>query len=392
MSNEKCQMTNGTKLVRMAEPNVTSIERIVVRGTNWVGDAVMTIPALRQLRRLFPNAHITLATRAWAEGLFADADFLDDLQVHEGSGLRSVVQQVRQWRKRNFDLAILLPNSLETALVASLARVPFRIGYATDGRQALLTHPLALPEWRESKHEVFYYLKIIAELEWLIRREQTFLDTQPDGSLEVSETRKSVARDFLQSRGVREDRTMVALCPGSINSRAKRWPAERYAQLADRLIDELGAQVLLIGSSAEAEVSREVSRQMRHQPLVLTGQTELDKLVATLSLVDLLVTNDTGPAHIASALGRPTLVIFGPTNPLATRPFSPFGEIVREPPDCAPCMLRDCPIDHRCMTAITPAAVFERARALLSDKSTLVCQPTALSEAINKLKFAGQLE
>jgi len=376
----------------MAEPNVTSIERIVVRGTNWVGDAVMTIPALRQLRRLFPNAHITLATRAWAEGLFADADFLDDLQVHEGSGLRSVVQQVRQWRKRNFDLAILLPNSLETALVASLARVPFRIGYATDGRQALLTHPLALPEWRESKHEVFYYLKIIAELEWLIRREQTFLDTQPDGSLEVSETRKSVARDFLQSRGVREDRTMVALCPGSINSRAKRWPAERYAQLADRLIDELGAQVLLIGSSAEAEVSREVSRQMRHQPLVLTGQTELDKLVATLSLVDLLVTNDTGPAHIASALGRPTLVIFGPTNPLATRPFSPFGEIVREPPDCAPCMLRDCPIDHRCMTAITPAAVFERARALLSDKSTLVCQPTALSEAINKLKFAGQLE
>jgi len=376
----------------MAEPNVTSIERIVVRGTNWVGDAVMTIPALRQLRRLFPNAHITLATRAWAEGLFADADFLDDLQVHEGSGLRSVVQQVRQWRKRNFDLAILLPNSLETALVASLARVPFRIGYATDGRQALLTHPLALPEWRESKHEVFYYLKIIAELEWLIRREQTFLDTQPDGSLEVSETRKSVARDFLQSRGVREDRTMVALCPGSINSRAKRWPAERYAQLADRLIDELGAQVLLIGSSAEAEVSREVSRQMRHQPMVLTGQTELDKLVATLSLVDLLVTNDTGPAHIASALGRPTLVIFGPTNPLATRPFSPFGEIVREPPDCAPCMLRDCPIDHRCMTAITPAAVFERARALLSDKSTLVCQPTALSEAINKLKFAGQLE
>ena len=376
----------------MPEPNSTTIERIVVRGTNWVGDAVMTIPALRQLRRLFPNAHITLATRAWAEGLFADADFLDDLQVHEGSGLRSVVQQVRQWRKRNFDLAILLPNSLETALVASLARVPVRIGYATDGRQALLTHPLALPEWRESKHEVFYYLKIIAELEWLIKQEQSFLDTQPNGSLEVSETRKSIARDFLRTRGVGEGRSLVALCPGSINSRAKRWPAERYAELADRLIDELGAQVLLIGSSAEAEVSLEVSRQMRNQPLMLTGQTDLAELVATLSLVNLLVTNDTGPAHIASALGRSTLVIFGPTNPLTTRPFSPFGEIVREPPDCAPCMLRDCPIDHRCMTAITPAAVFERARELLSDKSTLACQPTPLSEAINKLKFAGQLE
>jgi heptosyltransferase-2 len=379
----------------MSELNAKRIERIVVRGTNWVGDAVMTIPALKQLRRLFPQAHITLATRTWAEGLFADADFVDDLQVHDGSGLRSVVQQVRQWRKRNFDLAILFPNSLETALVASLARVPLRIGYATDGRQALLTHPLAFPEWRESKHEVFYYLKIIAELEWLINHEQTFLDTQPDGSLEVSDARKLTARDLLRAHGVKGisgGNPVVALCPGSINSRAKRWPSERYAELADRLIDELGAEVMLVGSNTEAQVSTEVRRHMRKQPVILTGQTDLAELVAILSQVDLLVTNDTGPAHIASALGRPTLVIFGPTNPLTTRPFSPFGEIVREPPDCAPCMLRDCPIDHRCMTAITSAAVFERALELLSDKPEVACQPTPLSEAINKLKFAGQLE
>jgi heptosyltransferase-2 len=376
----------------MSAPNTREIERIVVRGTNWVGDAVMTIPALRQLRRLFPKAHITLATRAWAEGLFADADFIDDLQVHQGSGLRSVVQQVRQWRKRNFDLAVLLPNSLETALVASLARVPLRVGYATDGRQRLLTQPLALPEWRESKHEVFYYLQIVAELEWLLKQEQTFLDTQPDGSLDVSDARKTAAREFLHGKGIGEGARLIALCPGSINSRAKRWPAERYAALGDRLVDTLGAKVLLVGSSAEAEVSLEVSRQMRNQPLTLTGQTDLAELVAILSQVDLLITNDTGPAHIASALGRPTLVIFGPTNPLTTRPFSPFGEIVREPPDCAPCMLRDCPIDHRCMTAITPDQMLERARALLSNRHEHACQPTPLSEAINKLKFAGQLE
>src|SRR5258705_2147406 len=184
----------------MAVRNPKPIERIVVRGTNWVGDAVMTIPALRQLRRLFPDAHITLATRAWAQGLFAESDFLDDLQVHEGSGLRSVVQQVRQWRKRNFDLAVLLPNSLETALVASLARVPLRIGYATDGRQALLTHPLALPEWRESKHEGFYYLKIVAELEWLPKPGQRFLITQPDWFLPDGEDRRLTDRAFLRAR------------------------------------------------------------------------------------------------------------------------------------------------------------------------------------------------
>jgi heptosyltransferase-2 len=350
-------------------------KNIVVRGTNWVGDAMMTIPALRELRRLFPQARITLATRSWAKDLFAGAEFIDELQVHEGSGLRSVVHQVREWRKRSFDLAVLFTNSLETALVASLARVPLRIGYATEGRQALLTHALQLPEWRSSKHEVFYYLQIVAELEWLIKHEQSFLNTQPDGSLDISTGRKAAARDLLRAHGVASPgngRVLVALCPGSINSRAKRWPADRYAALGDRLIDELDAEVILIGSSAEVDVSRDVSGQMRNQPVVLTGQTELGELVGILSQVNLLVTNDTGPAHIASALGRPTLVIFGPTNPLTTRPFSHYGEIVRKPPDCAPCMLRDCPIDHRCMTAITPDEVFERARAILSDKLQIV--------------------
>jgi heptosyltransferase-2 len=379
-------MINAFRL--MSKDNIQSI---VVRGTNWVGDAVMTIPALRQLRRLFPNAHITLATRAWAKGLFADVDYLDELMVHEGGGLRSVVKQVREWRKREFDLAVIFPNSLETALVASLARVPLRIGYATEGRQRLLSHPLGLPEWRSLKHEVFYYLKLIAELEWLVNQEQTFLDTHPDASLEVSASRQSAARAFLSAYGVDTERDrVVALCPGSINSRAKRWPAERYAALGDKLSNELGAKILLVGSAAESEVSAAVTAQMNSTPIDLTGKTDLAELVAVLSLVNLLVTNDTGPAHIAAALGRPTLVIFGPTNPLTTRPFSPYGEIIREPPDCAPCMLRDCPIDHRCMTAISPEDVFERARAYLCEHEVVPAAQNPLAEAIRKLKFAGQ--
>jgi heptosyltransferase-2 len=349
----------------MAEVNSKTIQRIVVRGANWVGDAVMTVPALRELRRLFPKAHITLATRSWARGLFADADFLDELQVHDGTGLRSVVRQVREWRKHDFDLAVLFPNSLEAALVASLSSVPLRIGYATDGRQRLLTHPLTLPEWRGTRHEVFYYLQIVAELEWRIKGQETFLATEPNSSLEVSDARVSAAINLLRSKGVMEGRTLIALCPGSINSRAKRWSAERYAALSDRLIEEIDAQVILIGSAAEVEVSLEVAERMRNNPVVITGQTDLAELVAVISLVNLLITNDTGPAHIAAALGRPTLVIFGPTNVARTRPFSPLAEIVVHPPDCAPCMLRDCPIDHRCMTAISPDEVFDRARTVL---------------------------
>jgi heptosyltransferase-2 len=345
----------------MTELDTANINRIVVRGTNWVGDAVMSVPALRELRRLFPDAHITLATRSWAHGLFADVDFIDDIHVHEGKGLRSVVHQVREWQQREFDLAVLFPNSLEAALVAAISRVPFRTGYATEGRHRLLTHPLKLPEWRSSRHEVFYYLNIVEQLAG-----QNYQPQQPDGSLTVSEKRKAEARTLLRKYGARDGRPLIALCPGSINSRAKRWPAERYATLADRFIDDLNAEVVLIGSSAEADVSLEVSNAMRCQPLVLTGQTDLAELVSVLSVVNLLVTNDTGPAHIASALSRPTLVIFGPTNPLTTRPYSETGEIMRVPPECAPCMLRDCPIDHRCMTAIMPDDVFERAVAMLS--------------------------
>ena len=345
----------------MSTINKDSIQRIVVRGTNWVGDAVMTVPALRALRSLFPGAHITLATRGWAQGLFADADFIDDIQVHEGTGLRSVVHHVRMWQKREFDLAVLFPNSLESALVAALSRVAVRTGYATEGRQRLLTHPLQLPEWRSTRHEIYYYLNIVERLAGIPGG-----DLKPDGALSVSEVRKNEARALLRSHGISGERRVVALCPGSINSRAKRWPPERFAALGDRMIADLHADVVLIGSDAEIEVSSQVSETMRRKPFVLTGKTNLAQLVGVLSVVDLLVTNDTGPAHIASALGRPTLVIFGPTNPLTTSPYCESGQIIRVPPECAPCMLRDCPIDHRCMTAITPDDVFQQSTTMLN--------------------------
>ncbi|HXM33833.1 MAG TPA: lipopolysaccharide heptosyltransferase II [Pyrinomonadaceae bacterium] len=350
------------------------IDRVVVRGTNWVGDAVMIVPALRALGRLLPNAHVTLATRPFAKGIFEDADFLDDILICEGSPFA----QARRWRRRRFDLAVLFQNAFEPALIARLARVPLRVGYATQGRGWLLTNPLPLPQWRDSRHESFYYLNVIAEIDRLLNGAANTLELQPVFDLGVSEERKTQAGAILRASGVQSDRPLLALCPGSINSRAKRWPAERYAALADRFIEELGAEVLLIGSPEELEVSTDVSRRMEHAPIVLTGKTDLAEAVAVLSLVDLLVTNDTGPAHIASALNRPTLVIFGPTNPLTTRPFSSSAEIVRHPPDCAPCMLRECPIDHRCMTAISPDEVFERAVALLERKElvrqTAVCR------------------
>lgn len=352
----------------MAVGYANEIKRVVVRGTNWVGDSVMTVPALRALRRVLPDAKITLVVRPSAKGIFADVDFVDEIQVYDRKNLWSVWSQVREYRRKQFDLAVLFQNAFEAALIPFLAGVPMRLGYATESRQALLTHPLALPDWRSTRHEVFYYLYLITALEQLLFGKSEICESAPDASLQISDVRKSEAENLLRSYGVREREPVIALCPGSINSRAKRWPAEAYAALADKLIDSQ-RQVLLIGSADETDVTREVASRMKQQPVVLTGKTSLNQITAVLSLVDLVVTNDTGPAHISAALGRPTLVIFGPTNPLTTRPFAPEAEILRHPPDCAPCMLRDCPIDHRCMTAITVDEVFEHSHALLKRAS-----------------------
>lgn len=339
------------------------IERVVVRGVNWVGDAVMTVPALRELRRLLPRARVTLATRPWAEGIFAGADFIDDFLVtrHGSSRPAALLREAREWRARRFDLAVLLPNSFAPALVAALARVPFRTGYATQGRAPLLTHRVAVPAWRGSRHELFYYLHLVGELERSLYGTSTVETREPDLSLRVTDERAYEVKHLLHDYGVRSHRPVVAVCPGSTNSRAKRWPAERFAAVGDMLYERLDANVVLLGAAEELDISQEVARHMRVPPIVLTGRTDLAQTAAVLKASNLLLTNDTGPAHIGAAVGCPVLVIFGPTNPVTTRPFSDTAEVVRRPPDCAPCMLRDCPIDHRCMTAITPEEVFERA-------------------------------
>src|ERR1051326_8445225 len=234
-----------------------SIKRVVVRGTNWVGDSVMTVPALRALRRVLPGAHITLVIRPGTKGIFLEADFIDDVLVYDRKGALSVLGQVREWKRRKFDLAVLFQNAFEAALIPFLAGVPVRLGYATESRQALLTHPLTLPDWRSSRHEVFYYLYLVTALEQMLFGSSEICEAAPDGSLQISETRKSEAENLLRVYGVREGEPVVALCPGSINSRAKRWPAEAYAALADRLI-ESRRQVVLIGSADEVDVTREV--------------------------------------------------------------------------------------------------------------------------------------
>ena len=341
----------------MEKTRPDEINRIVVRAPNWVGDAVMSVAAFRKLRALFPNAHITVVSKPGTADIFRDADFVDEVLVYERRGLASFWRQVGAWKQRRFELALLFQNAFEAAVMSFSARVPRRIGYDTERRGLLLTHPVAVPSWKNERHEIFYYLNLVEELERAVLGRQSE-EREPQFQIVVSAERKNEARKLLADAHVDGDKRLVLLCPGSVNSRAKRWPAERYALLAD-LLAESEATVVLIGSPGELDVSHQVARLAKRPPILLTGKTSVAGVTALISIADVLITNDTGPAHIGAAVSTPTLVIFGPTNPLTTRPYGSTGQIIRRQPDCAPCMLRDCPIDHRCMTAITPEEVLQ---------------------------------
>jgi heptosyltransferase II len=336
--------------------------RILVRGTNWIGDAVMTIPAIRKLRDLFPEAQMTLLTREWARDIFGESGLFDEIittgsLISEGGGLRA----------RRFDLAVVFPNSFKSALSVRLGGAKRSFGFAAEHRSWLLTDPVAVPTWKNSRHEVLFYLELVAAVE------KSFFNrgTKPDDltpRLSVPDARQSQARELLHGAGVDVSRKTIALAAGSTNSRAKRWLPERFAELNDRLQTELNANVLLLGAGEERDVSKRVFELSRLKPIDLTGETDLAGAAAVLSEIDMLVSNDMGLAHLAPAVGTKTVVIFGPTNPVTTRPFSDQASIVSAGVECSPCMLRECPIDHRCMTRVSADEVFERVKARLFEE------------------------
>ncbi len=344
--------------------------KILVRGTNWIGDAVMSIPALRELRRIFPDSQITLHTRSWAEGLFRDVDFIDELVTFNKHRwkIKDVYDNSQFLRDDKYELAVLLPNSFEAAITSFLTRIPRRIGYNKDVRGLLLTDPIAVPEWKNRKHEVFYYLNLIAETERRMLGRDTVSNAIPNTNLDISDERKSEARQQLADFGVDLSKKTVALGVGSTNSRAKRWLPERYAELNDKLQIEMDVNVVLVGSKDEKDVSNAVAKLSKKTPINLTGKTDLAEAVALLSEIDLLISNDMGLAHVAPAAGTATIAIFGPTNAETTRPYSFNSEVIRKDVECSPCMLRECPIDHRCMTRITVDEVFEAAKRRLNDE------------------------
>jgi heptosyltransferase-2 len=316
--------------------------KIILRATNWIGDAVMSLPAIRAVRAQFPEAHLSVLARPWVADLYSREGCINRVIRYPGRRLGFI----RQLRAERFDCAILLQNAFEAAVVARLAGIPRRIGYNRDGRGWLLTDAVPVPLPGEiPRHERFYYLELL--------RRAGITAALPES-------------DTIRLTGWEAERgETIGISPGAAYGKAKRWLPERFAEAALRL----GGPVAVFGSSAERALCETVAERIRAGGGAVrnyAGQTTLAEFIEAAAACRLFLTNDSGAMHIASALGVPTVAIFGATDHTTTGPTGPLADVVRQPVECSPCLLRECPIDHRCMTGVTVDRVVEAAYATMS--------------------------
>jgi heptosyltransferase-2 len=327
--------------------------KILVRATNWVGDAIMALPALRAVRKRFPEAEIAVLARPYVADIYRHQGICDRLIGYQPqgdhAGFAGRERLVTQLRAQKFDSAILFQNAFDAAWLVWRAGIPERIGYARDGRSLLLTKAVPVPRAGEiPAHEKFYYLELVRRVGWI----ETLSD-EAHIILEVPEDQRRRAGETLLTAGSRANVLRVAIGAGASYGSAKCWPPERFAELANRVQAQSDADVILFGTSAEASVSQAIAQGMRRAPIDLTGKTAIAELPALLSQCHLFIGNDSGAMHVAAAVGLALVAVFGPTDPLGTAPVTPRSSIVQQRPYCSPCFLRRCPTDHRCMLAIT---------------------------------------
>jgi len=343
---------------------------VLVVAPNWLGDAVMALPALADIRRAHAQARLIVAARPSVAPLYSMVPGVDATMVTVWRGSvtdrRRLQEDVQQIRAEQVERAILLPNSFASAWVVHRAQVRDRWGYAADLRRLLLTRAVRRP--RGSRHQGAYYQHLVKEL------------GIPTGALEpvltVPGSAVEEARALLRTRGWEESRPMLVVAPGAAYGTAKRWLPRHFAALISRAIRETGVHVVLVGAPADAGSARLVldstGAAERDAVVDLTGATTLQTLAGVMSLAAACVSNDSGAMHLAGAVGTPLAALFGPTREKETAPLMRHGgrsDVLINQVWCRPCMLRECPFEHQCMTGLKPERVFESVRVLMGTQS-----------------------
>lgn len=339
----------------------SEIKEILIRSTNWVGDVVITLPALEAVRKNFPKSRISILARPWVAPMLEGHPAIDDIIPYEKreSGLScamGIIRMAGKLRKMRFDLAILFQNAFEAALLVYLAGIRYRIGYNTDGRGFLLSHSIKKNGSAPGNHQVEYYLNILRSMDWEAKTK--------DPKLAIDGNSEKDADILLEKYGVSHDELLIGLSPGAIFGPAKRWPAERFAKIGDWAVEKWGSKVVVLGSSSEEKVCGTLCESMVQKPLNFCGNTTLRQAMAIIKRCRYFVTNDSGLMHIAAALDVPLVAIFGSTDHIATGPRNKRSRIVRLDIDCAPCLKAECLTDFRCMLGIEPERVWAELESL----------------------------
>ncbi len=332
--------------------------KIVVRVPNWIGDAILSLPAIECLRSNFPEAEIWLAAQAWVKDLFPKNGGLSGvITIPALNNIRDLRACGRTLNGYGFEIGVLLTNSFSSALLFRLARIPRRWGYARDARRLLLTESVPGRDSEAALHQLNYYLNLLARL--------GLKTSPPDINLHLTSEELAAAKKILGEAGVDPGRPLVIFSPGASYGPAKRWPPASFAALGTLFQKKADAQVVLVGSADETGLVESVAAGMEKRPVSFAGKTTLRELAALVASAGLFISNDSGPMHIANAVRVPLVALFGPTDPARTGPFHEPALVLRKEVPCWPCLYRKCPFDHRCLAQITPQEVYEAGQRMI---------------------------
>lgn len=337
------------------------INRILIRGTNWIGDAIMTLPAVASVRATYPKAHIAVLVKPWVADIYRLFSDVDEIIIYESKfdNPAGVFRLAKMLKEKKFDAAILLQNAVEAAIIALSARIPLRAGYDSDARGLLLTHSVRRTKEIKTVHQIDYYLEMVKALGCVSVDRDMHLETKIN-----SDDAANILRKFIPET----KNTVIGIAPGATYGPAKKWFPDRFAAVADKLSEMYAAQIIIMGGKGDGETAGEVKKLAHTELINLAGKTDLLEAIYLISRCSLFISNDSGLMHVAGALNVPTIAVFGSTNPVTTAPAGNKSVIVRKEVSCSPCLKTTCPTDFRCMSMISVEDVLLVARNLVQNK------------------------
>jgi len=346
------------------------IKKILVRAPNWIGDAVMTLPGLESLGEFYQDKYndkyerveLTVLAKPWVVPVYENNAAVNDVIEFESehATLLGKLKLIKLLKARKFDEAVLFQNAIEAAILTRLAGIPERIGYARDGRSFLLTKKIQFKGDIVDKHQVYYYQKIVEDMGGAKKDA-----LMPRITLKESEL--IWAKKFLEDT-VTPDSPFIGIAPGASYGPAKKWPLENFTALLNKFVEEKNAVPVILGGPGDKEDAGKISDGLSVRHMNLTDRLTLRQSMAVMSLLNVFITNDSGPMHIASAMGVSTVALFGSTSPTHTGPLNVNTKVIKDEIECSPCFERTCPYGHYdCFKGLTVDRIYDEADKLCGD-------------------------